>query len=111
MILLLAIQITVALGADRLLIHHDIPLGWVCILTEGKIDDKMNPGEFIGWFAESCWGPWLKREEYKLRPGTLRYRVCFGSDGLQCLDWKNIRPEEEPFVPIGPNNPPPGIRP
>lgn len=110
--LLLAIQITVASNWSRLYIRYDVPLEYVCIQTEGKVDDKSNPGDFIPWWAESCWEPWLKREEYRLRPGSLRYRVCFKPDGDQCLEWRPIKPEEEGIgIPVSPSNPPPGIRP
>ena len=108
---LLLVTITPSQNLTALFVRYSDPLpSRICIQTEGKVDDKYNPGDFLPWYAESCWPPYLRFETYRLRAGSLRYRICADTYEVDCAPWVILRPEESEMTPLDPSRPLPGIQ-
>lgn len=98
-LLLLTLTVTINQAANGLMIHYptDSKLIEVCIESEGKVDDRMNPGEYLPWWAVSCWKPFYKTEEYHFWPGAYRYKLILEmEDGFIVDGPRQIKPEEAP---------------
>lgn len=83
--------------------HQDEHFEWVevCLMSDGKDDDKRNPGEFIEWESLDCWKPRFLLEQVQLRSGTLRVRaeLTVDEDGVRSVlrARATVKPEENPI--------------
>lgn len=71
----LPFAITVYKYAQKIALHypHRDNVQWirVCVVSEGKLDDKYHPGQYERFRQESCWQPRFGLEDYPLKIGTL----------------------------------------
>jgi hypothetical protein len=114
--LITALALTVSPNRQVLTIVYPLEhrISWVCVESEGKIDDRLNPGDFIDWFRASCWQPYWNREQYVFDRSALRYRVTYVEEGREYGEGRPftvLKPEDMGLgTPVSPENPPEGTR-
>lgn len=95
--------LTVNQSGTRVALHYpkDESVQWVetCVYSEGKVNDKTSPGDFIPWTSVSCWPPRFALEEMPLMAGALRARASLEikEGGVSRILWTTtvqVRPEE-----------------
>lgn len=86
------------------MLHYPKGVEWieVCVMSEGRVDDKYQPGEYTQWWETTCWNPRFVWEEYPFRPGALKVQATLKiRDGeveeLLRTGVINVRPEESGF--------------
>lgn len=105
----LTFAITVYRSGSKIALHYPKAdnVHWieVCVVTNGKVNDKFSPGNYTEWTETVCWPPRFGLEDFPLRVGALKVTASLvikeGETKETLIVRAQVRPEPTDVEPNG----------